>query len=223
MRTVLSKLLMVLLYMSLASVSLAQGAPAQIDAALLDLSARLGYAVGIGNLSNWRWEQTSFPNDALGCPTASSSGSSAILGYEFQLTHNSITYDYRVSNDSALVVYCGEVDAASAVAAAESESQYSNRLCSDSATAGPYMRSRINAGMDIEILGSYLNLRAQPSINAPVLLQIPAGLPVGITAGPDCVDGYVWWLALVRGQTGYIAESGDGNYLAAPNPPPRPP
>ena len=82
------------------------------------------------------------------------------------------------------------------------------------------MRSRIKAGMTVEILGSYLNLRGQPSINAAVLLQIPADWTVDITAGPDCVDGYVWWLALVNGQTGYIAEAGAGSYHVAPESPP---
>ena len=203
-----------------AAVGRGQGAPAQIEAALLDLSARLGYSIGIGNLSNWRWEQTNFPNDALGCPSASSSGGGAVLGYKFQLTHSAITYDYRVSSDSALVIYCGQMDAAGASAALESGSQYSNRLCSEDATGGPYMRSRINAGVAVAISGNYLNLRGQPSINASVLLQIPAGWTVEITAGPDCVDGYVWWLALVNGQTGYIAEAGEGSYLVAPESPP---
>lgn len=219
MKSSLSMLVFVLTLLSLAPVSLGQGAPGQIDAALLDLSARLGYSVGIGNLSNWRWEQSNFANDALGCPTVSSSGSGAVLGYMFQLTHSAVTYDYRVSNDSALVVYCGLVDASSAAAASEPASQYSNRLCSEPATGGPYMRSRINVGLTVDILGSYLNLRGQPSINAPVLLQLPRGWLVDITAGPDCIDGYVWWLALVNGHTGYIAEAGDGSYLVAPEPP----
>ena len=219
MISVLSKMVLVLIFTLAGALSLSQEAPSQINAALLDLSARLEYSVGIGNLSNWRWEQTNFANSALGCPTVSGSGG-AVLGYRFQLTHNAIAYDYRVSADNTLVVYCGVVDAASAAAAPESESQYSNRLCSDTATGGPYMRSRINVGMDVEVLGGYLNLRGQPSINGQVLLQIPAGLPVGVTAGPDCVDGYVWWLAIVNGQTGYIAESGDGSYLVAPAAPP---
>ena len=106
--TVIRVKLIVLMTLAFASaLSLGQGAPSQIDAALLDLSARLGYSIGIGNLSNWRWEQTNFPDDALGCPSASSSGGASVLGYKFQLTHQAITYDYRVSNDSALVVYCG--------------------------------------------------------------------------------------------------------------------
>ena len=223
MKTVLAKMIFVLIFIFMSPLSLGQGAPSQIDAALLDLSARLGYTVGIGSLSNWRWEQMNFPNDALGCPTATSSGSTAILGYKFRLTHSAIIHDYRVSNDSTLVVYCGEIDMENAAAFSAPASQYSNRLCNDATSDGPYMRSRINVGIEVEVLGAYLNLRGQPSVNAEVLLQIPAGWPVDISAGPDCVDGYVWWLALVNGQTGYIAEAGDGSYLVTPKPPPEMP
>ena len=217
MKTVLIKIVIVLMFTCLSGLSSGQGAPAQIDAALLDLSARLGKAVGIGNLSNWRWEQSSFPDSSLGCPTASSSGGGAILGYRFQLTHNEITYDYRVSSDSALVVYCGVIDPAGA-AVAETVSPYVNRLCG-AAADGSYMRSRINAGMDVEVLSGPLNMRGQPTADAQVIAQIPAGWTFSITGGPECADGAVWWLALVNGQTGYIAESREGSYLVGPAPP----
>ena len=219
MKALLAKLSVILTLASISSYLLGQGAPSQIDAALLDLSARLGYGVGIGNLSNWQWEQTTFSNSALGCPTASVTDSAAIIGYKFQLTHIGVTHDYRVSNDSALVVYCGEVDPAAASSAPAST--YSNRLCGETATAGPYMRSRINVGMEAGAVGGLLNLRGQPSADAQVLLQIPAGWPISVTGGPECADGYVWWLALVNGQTGYIAESGADGYLAAPIAPPQ--
>ncbi len=218
MRTVKVKIIILLMLACASALSLGQGAPVQMDAALLDLSARLGYGVGIGNLSNWRWEQRNFADSSLGCPTAASSGD-AILGYRFQLTHNAITYDYRVSHDSALVVYCGTIDPA-AEAVAESVSEFVNRLCGDGATDGPYMRSRINVGMDVEIVDGPLNMRGHPSPDAPVLLQIPSAWTISITGGPDCNGGYVWWLALVNGQTGYIAESGAGVYLVKPATPP---
>ncbi|MDE2774654.1 MAG: hypothetical protein OXI77_01830 [Chloroflexota bacterium] len=211
------KTICIIIAAALSALALGQGAPSQIEAALLDLSARLGYGVDINNLSNWRWEQTNFPNDALGCPTASSGSAAAVLGYKFQLTHRAITHDYRVSNDSALVVYCGVIDpAAEAETASALAAQYSNRLCGEAATAGPYMRSRINVGMEAVAVGGNLNLRGQPSNDAQVLLQIPAAWPLLITGGPECVEGYVWWLALANGQTGYIAESGDGGIFVAP-------
>ena len=63
-------------------------------------------------------------------------------------------------------------------------------------------------------------MRGQPSADAQVLMQIPSEWTINITGGPDCVGGYVWWLALVNGQTGYIAESGAGGYLVKPATPP---
>ncbi len=219
MRIVVIRIAVASMLTCMSLLSLGQGAPPQIDAALLDLSARLGYGVGIGNLSNWRWEQVNFADSSLGCPTAASDGG-AVLGYQFQLTHNAITYDYRVSNDSALVVYCGPIDPAATGAVAETVSRYVNRLCGDGAADGTYLRSRINVGMDVEIVNGPLNMRGQPSAAAQVLLQIPSEWIIGITGGPECVDGYVWWLALVNGQTGYIAESGAGGYLVRPATPP---
>ena len=219
MKTAAIRIALSLILTCISLLSLGQGAPTQMDAALLNLSARLGYGVGIGNLSNWRWEQVNFADSSLGCPTATSSGG-AVLGYQFQLTHNAITYDYRVSNDSALVVYCGQIDPAATGALAETVSPYINRLCGESGADGSYLRSRINVGMDVEIESGPLIMRGQPAAAAQVLLQIPDQWTISITGGPECVDGYVWWLALVNGQTGYIAESGAGSYLVKPATPP---
>ena len=194
-----------------------QGAPAQIDAALLDLSARLGHSIGIDNLSKWRWEQANFPDSALGCPAQAGSGGQ-VLGYRFELSYNGTTYDYRVSADSALLVYCGVMDPAAAATAAAVE-VYSNRLCAEDASGGPYMRSRIIYGIEAEVIGGYLNLRGQPSTHGQVLMEVPAGLPFAVASGPDCVDGYVWWLVNVSGQMGYLAEAGEGAYFVAPKQP----
>lgn len=205
-----------LIGLSLAAPVLAQGAPTQIDAALLDLSARLGQSISIGNLSNWRWEQKNFADAALGCATAPGGGGSA-LGYRFELTYSAVTYDYRVSADSAIVIYCGEVDPLASSAAVEQ--QYSNRLCSESAADGPYMRSRVIYGIEAEVIQGFLNLRGQPTASGQVLLQIPAGLPFDVTAGPECAEGFVWWLVNVNGQTGYIAEAGEGAVFVQPSAP----
>ena len=195
----------------------AQGAPTQIDAALLDLSARLGQSISLGNLSNWRWEQRNFADSALGCASVAGSGGS-LLGYKFELTYGSSTYDYRVSADSTIVINCGVIDPlASAAAAADAE--YSNRLCGEDASDGPYMRSRIIYGIEAEVMQGFLNLRGQPSAAGQVLLQIPAGLPFEVTAGPDCAEGFVWWLVNVSGQTGYIAEAGEGAVFVRPSAP----
>ncbi len=212
---ILASLLLIVLASSMFAAG--QGAPAQIDAALLDLSARLGHSIGIDNLAKWRWEQANFPDSALGCPTLSGSGGE-VLGYRFELSYNGIAYDYRVSADSALLVYCGVL--APAAAAAASVDVYSNRLCADDASGGPYMRSRIIYGIEAEVIRGYSHLRGQPSTDGQALMEVPAGLPFAVAAGPDCVDGYTWWLVNVNGQMGYLAEAGDSAYFVAPKAPP---
>lgn len=207
---------LLLLALLIAAPVLGQGAPAQIDAALVDLGARLGQTMTVGSLSDWRWEQKQFSDSALGCASVSGSGG-AVLGYEFRLTFNSVTYDYRVSADNSIVVYCGELDPNQAAAAPASD--YSNRLCEPAAADGPYMRSHIIYGIEVEVAEGSLNLRGQPSATSQILQQIPAGLSFEVTAGPNCVEGYVWWLVNVGGQTGYIAEAGDGAYFIRPKRP----
>lgn len=216
MRTTLRVLLASCLLLAGAQ-SLGQGAPAQINVALLDLSARLGHSIGVDNLAQWRWQQTTFADSALGCPTIAGSGG-AVIGYSFQLTYGGIVYDYRVSADSANVMLCSQTDPL-ATSDHVPQSAFSNSLCPSSATDGPYMRSRVNVGMDVQPLGPSLEMRGYPAPDAQILRSIPAGTIIRITSGPDCVGGFVWWLALVSGQTGYIAEAGANHYLVEPQPP----
>lgn len=216
MRMIMRELLAIFLLLTGAQ-SLGQGAPTQINVALLDLSARLGYSIGVDNLAQWRWQQTTFADSALGCPTKPGSGGGT-TGYSFQLTYGGIVYDYRVSADSANVILCSQTDPLS-TSVHVPQAAYSNSLCPNSATDGPYMPSRINAGMDAQPLGASLEMRGHPAPDAQILRSIPAGTRIRIASGPDCVGGFVWWLALVSGQTGYIAEAGANHYLMEPKPP----
>ena len=216
MKDLPSKQLALMLCLFFAATALGQGAPTQIDTALLDLGARLSQTISLGNLSDWRWEQKNFADSTLGCATVSGSGGS-LLGYEFRLTYNAVTYDYRVSADNTIVVYCGVLEASTASAAPASS--YSNRLCADAETDGPYMRSNIIYGIDAEVVQGFLNLRGQPAAAGAVLMQIPAGLTFEVSSGPDCADGYVWWLVNVSGQIGYVAEAGGGTRFVQPERP----
>ena len=123
-----------------------------------------------------------------------------------------------MSADSAIVIMCSQ-SSPSAAPTHVPPAAYSNRLCASTATDGPYMRSRVNVGMEALPLGSSLNLRGQASPTAQILRAIPGGTPLQITDGPDCVGGFVWWLALVGGQLGYIAEAGNNAYYIEPLPP----
>ena len=193
----------------------AQGAPEQVNAALSDLSARLGYSVTLGDMAQWRWQQVTFADSALGCAGVQGSGGS-VVGYSFALTYGGVLYDYRVSADGSSVILCSETDPVSA--ADSPQTGHVNSLCGD-APGGPYLRSRVNVGMDAVPLGASMNLVGYPAAHAPVLRQIVAGARIRINAGPDCVHGHVWWLTLVDNQTGYIAESAPEGYLVEPLPP----
>ena len=217
MKTVRISIFLLSLVIGLATV-MAQGPPGQIDAALNDLSARLERVVSVGHLSRWRWEEKNFADATLTCGAETGAGS-GYLGYRFQLTYNAITYVYQVSHDSGTVVFCGELDANQTQEASAPAAEYVNRLCPESAEKAAYMRSRINAGMEIEASLGIVNLRAQPSMTAEILLQVPSGYPFMVAGGPDCAEGVVWWYALASGQTGYVAEGHDGAYLVEPQRP----
>jgi WD40 repeat protein len=196
----------------------AQGAPAQIDIALNDLSNRVGRTLAITDLSNWRWGQQNYPNSALGCEGVQGTGTD-VAGYQFTLTYGGINYDYRVSADNTIVVLCNQLNSNQPTAVPPLDEQYSNQLCVESEGDLPYMRTRINVGLDIEVTTGVLNLRAQPSSNAEVLLQIPTGQSFRVDGGPSCVDNFVWWYVNYNGQLGYIAEGNNGEYFVEPQRP----
>ena len=195
----------------------AQGAPPQIDTALADLSNRVGQTLSITD-TGYLWSQENYPNTALGCEGVQGTGSD-IAAYQFKLTYRGVTYDYRVSADSTIVVLCGQLDPNQPTPIAPLDEQYSNTLCVESEGDLPYMRSRINVGMDIQVASEVLNLRAQPSSNAESLLQIPLGSTFRVDGGPSCVDNFVWWYVNVNGQLGYIAEGQNGDYFIEPKRP----
>ena len=91
-----------------AATAQAQGAPGQIEAALADLSSRLGRSIALTNLASWRWEQQNFDDASMGCEAAPGGGG-PVLGYQFLLTYNFVIYDYRVTHDSSRVILCGEM------------------------------------------------------------------------------------------------------------------
>jgi len=214
------RFIFVMLFIMLASLysANAQGAPAQIDVALNDLSTRVGQTIGITDLSDWRWSQATYPDSALGCETAQGSGSE-VAAYQFTLTYGGTTYDYRVSADSSIVVLCNQLDPNQPTPTPSLDEQYSNRLCTESEGDFPYPRTRINVGMDIEVTEGVLNLRAAPSPNAEVLQQIPTGVTFRVDGGPSCVEELVWWYVNVNGQLGYIAEGQGDTYFVEPERP----
>ncbi len=195
----------------------AQGAPAQVDIALNDLSNRVGQTLAITDV-NWQWFQETYPSTALGCEGGQGTGGD-FPAYQFLLTYAGVTYDYRVSADNTIVVLCSQLDPNQSTPTPPLDEQYSNRLCIESEGDLPYMRTRLNVGLDAEVTSGVLNFRAGPSPNAEVLQQIPTGVPFRIEGGPSCIEEFVWWYVNANGQLGYVAEGQNGDYFIEPQRP----
>ncbi len=96
----------------------AQDAPAQIEAALEDLSGEVGETVTQNNLQNWQWMEQVFPDASLGCPQPDQSYAQVLTrGFQFQIQYSGQLYDYRVSDDSSSVVLCSVTTASLATPA----------------------------------------------------------------------------------------------------------
>jgi hypothetical protein len=54
------------------------------------------------------------------------------------------------------------------------------------------------------------HLRADPSTDAEMIGDLPAGAIVNVLNDHECADGYLWWKVAYNGMIGYTAE-GDGN------------
>ena len=62
-----------------------------------------------------------------------------------------------------------------------------------------------------------LNVRAAPSLQADVIVQLNPGLTMRIIGGPTCEAGYVWWqVSLEDGRIGWVAEGEAELYYIEP-------
>src|SRR5262245_55610799 len=87
-------------------------APDAINAALSDLSQRLGRTITITDLGNWTFEQKVFPDASLGCPQPGVRYAQVqTVGLQFMLSYNGTAYDYRVSGDKTIVILCNSAAA----------------------------------------------------------------------------------------------------------------
>lgn len=108
------------------TLSSAQDLPPEIDLALADLNQSLGTDLALDQLAFWSWEEDFYPDTSLGCPSPDVMYAQVLTrGYQFLLTYEGMTYDYRAASGSGQVTYCGsfpaEPDIASTMEAAESD------------------------------------------------------------------------------------------------------
>lgn len=216
-RSVLFLVLLLLLLM-IPPIVQTQEVPLVIDLALADLSERVGQPVTLNNLWAWQWEGQIFPDTSLGCPQPGEAYAPVMTGgIRFLLDYRGTVYDYRVSTDGTIVVFCGvEGEAAAPAPAPEITPPV---IDSEDACAG-LLFSRLTVGEDAIILPdvSRLNLRQQPGITSAVIGRMPGSSLIQVVGGPECdpVARIVWWQVRFGDQTGWAAESQRNLYFISP-------
>lgn len=189
--------------------ALAQDVPQPINAALADLSNRVGRSVGLLDIEKWSYVQSNYPSPALGCPQSGVAYADVITGgFQFLITYAGSDYDYRVSNDQSIVLLCGTTAAPPATPACPPPD--------DPAFLAP----RLSIGVQGRVsAGGIPNLvRDQPGSSGNTLGQIPPSDAFTVLDGPRCslLDKIVWWQVNYNGLIGWTAEGQDGEYWLEP-------
>jgi hypothetical protein len=218
------RLLLVIAVLWLATLTLAQGLPSQVDAALRDLSSRVGREITLTNnaLSNWQWGQETFNDASLGCPTAGEAYAEVITaGYVFMLEYAGVIYEYHVNQDGTNVRLCSQTSTGEPTATPPLEEQFSNPLCpAPTEQSGAYARSYVRP--EISAIGtlSTNRVRQTASTDAAIITEIPNGAVFIVTTGPECdEEGIVWWQVDYDGIVGWTAESQGTERFIVPQPP----
>jgi len=227
MRTVMLRIL--LLGVVLAGLSVgaaAQGAPDAIQDALAAFNQQLGTNLTLNDFF-WTWEQQTFPDSQLGCPQPGVTAfQTSVIGYRFLFTYADETYEYRVSADRTLTVFCGiageEPEAGPDVAGTIDDPRVlSNSLCPAPPENVLYPRTRLAPGIEARVVTAAPgNLRTEPDNAAPLTAQIPQGDLIRVLAGPVCdAQGTLWVQVEYNGLTGYTPEALNTDYYLEPMPP----
>jgi WD40 repeat protein len=205
------KRLFILLWVMFAAIpALAQTTPPDpINAALVDLSNRVGRTVTLTQVSEWNYQQSVYPSPALGCPQPGIAYTDVLTsGFQFIITYDGTVYDYRVSDDKSIVVLCGTAPAPASVPPCPP--------ADDPAFIAP----RLTKGVKARVVAAGLPnvIREQPGSSSKLLGQIPAGDPFIVIDGPRCtlLDKIVWWQINYNNLIGWTGEGQDGTYWLEP-------
>jgi uncharacterized protein YraI len=185
-------------------------APLVIERALEALSERVGQPVTLGNLTEYRWVGEIYPDTSLGCPQPGETYAQVTTsGFQFLLTFQGVTYDYRVSADGEIVIFC-EADGVAAPDAVPVTDE--PVMCPGAAPT----RLQINEQASVFAEVPALNLRAEADIAAAVVGRIPGGSVVTVLDGPVCGPDIAWWQVDFAGTVGWAAESRGNLYFMQP-------
>jgi hypothetical protein len=226
----------------------AQGAPSQIEFALQDLSSRVGQPVTAADLETFTWQETIYPNTALGCPQPGEVYAEVqTRGFQFVLTYQGQVYDYRVSSDGSMVVLCQGAEQPTATAPADGAPAPEPTVAQPTAVPPtvppatvPPVPTTPTAAPDLGVSGMCADgllplltvgqqariapgvpsiVRAQPALTAEQVAEIPAGGSFAMVEGPVCGDdGLTWWQIQSDDVMGWIAQGEGGVYYVEPIP-----
>ncbi len=82
--------------------------PAKIQLAVQDLSAQVGETITLDDLDSYQWSAQSFSDASLGCTKEGESYAQVVTpGYQFLLTYEGQTYDFRFPRQGDFGQFCG--------------------------------------------------------------------------------------------------------------------
>lgn len=201
-------LLLLVFILALPVLTQAQG-PQQLTAALTDLSARLGRTITVNDLTDWSWNESLYNDTSLGCPQAGQTYAQVVTrGFQFILTVDNVTYDYRVSEDQTIVILCGSTSSAES--------------CQVAAGQIPFIETRLAVGQQARVAPNItVSLRTDPARGSVSLADIPPDTVLDIINGPRCALGsLLYWQVRYNSPTGpitgWVAEGYDGEYYLEP-------
>ncbi|MBZ0294853.1 MAG: WD40 repeat domain-containing protein [Anaerolineae bacterium] len=201
----------------------AQGAPDQINAALEQLSQRVGRTLTLDDL-DWRWAQEDFGDASLGCPQEGQSYAQVVTpGYIFTFELEGIRYEYHVSADRSIVRLCSESEISDVLDPTPTvDPNYVDpfTLCPNPEEGVVYQPTRMTIDIQAQVAtGTPLrDLHEQPGLASISVAQIPPSAVFHIDNGPQCANGLLWWQVNYDGTIGWVAEGEAGAYWIEPVP-----
>ena len=161
----------------------------------------------IGRPTSWRHEIIGqYSDGALGCEAATSTDlGRTVTVYKVWLDYEGTEYLFHVSEDGSALQPCG---------GALSVPLGDTPLPSGSCTADYYMslyspRLHLNGEGRVGAGGVNNRVRAEPSLSAQVLFEMPPNTEFRVIAGPECVDDVIWWFVEQKSdlRSGWTAEA----------------
>lgn len=202
----------------------AQSLDPRVQAAISDLSQRLGLALTIDDFATWSYAENRYPDTSLGCAAAAGAvAPGSFLAFQVTLVYEGTTFDYRVASDLSRVFPCDAnllagnppiLVTASPIPLPAGQATFTPvpqptnpaQSCPSSFVGYLTPRLRVGGQGQIEIGGTPNRLRDNPSSAATQIGTVSGGQVMSVIGGPACADGIVWWQVAVGSQVGWTAE-----------------